>query len=91
MKFGPSVGDTGVVGTVRNIRRWPLGSCGTFNPNVSANGYASVAQNLEAQFGAGCGDIPVSGVPKEISNGDWVTVTIAEGNGVLIATNMQAA
>jgi hypothetical protein len=89
-KYSPVAGDVGVIGTIRNINRNPLFSNGIFNPNVSANGYASAAQNVEAQTGVGCGDVPIrGGVPEGINEGDWVTADILQGNFALYAVNIQ--
>ena len=52
MKYGPAVGDVGVIGTIRYINRTPLGSWCLFDPNVTAKRYASAAQNIEASLGS---------------------------------------
>ena len=86
MKFSPEAGDVGVIGVVDLLSRWPLGSAAFFFAAVTANGYASVGQNiLDPQMRFCC-----SAVPEGINSGDTVSVDIAEENGVLIATNMQA-
>jgi hypothetical protein len=88
-KLQPSVGDTGVKGTVRVTRNqfqvfWGVGGCGFFEAAVSANGYTSVAQNLftpRLQFC--CDDIPLG-----IETGDAVTADIVQGDHAVIATNI---
>jgi hypothetical protein len=91
-KLQPSVGDTGVKGTVRVTRNkmqedFAVGGWGFFDAAVTANGYTTVAQNLftpRLQFC--CDDIPLG-----IETGDWVTADIVESeyqSGVLIATNI---
>jgi len=86
MKYAPCVGDVGVIGTLDFITTNPLGSSGFFFFNVTANGYASAADNVVAvEFRFCC---PV--VPAGFNNGDWVTVTIAEDNDSPYATAVQA-
>jgi hypothetical protein len=89
MKYGPAVGDVGVIGTIRYINRTPLGSWCLFDPNVTANGYASAAQNSEASLGVGCGSLSVDSVPDGLNNGDWVTADIVQGNFAAYAANLQ--
>jgi hypothetical protein len=75
VKYGPAVGDIGVVGQVDFISRNPYGSSGVFIANVTANGYDSVAQNiLDPQLRFCCPGIPVG-----LNNGDWVVADIGQG------------
>jgi hypothetical protein len=96
MKYGPAVGDVGVIGTIRSITRNPLCSCGFFDANVTANGYASAADTIEDSLGVGNGSLSVRGypassqnVPDGLCNGDWVTADILEMNGIAYATNLE--
>jgi hypothetical protein len=88
-KYGPAVGDTGVIGVVDFINRTPLGNSGTFNASVTANGYASAAQNIEASLGVGCGSLLVRFVPEGLNNGDGVTADILQGNYAPYAFNLE--
>jgi hypothetical protein len=85
-KYSPSVGDTGVIGQVDFITTNPLGRSGFFFFSVSANGYASAADNVVAVNFRYCAPV----IPAGINNGDFVTATIAEENGVAYATNLEA-
>jgi len=86
MKFAPEAGDTGVIGNVDFITRNSLGSVGLFLPNVTANGYASAADNLvDVDLRYTC-----KAIPDGLQSGDAVTADIAEEHGTLYATNMQA-
>jgi hypothetical protein len=89
-KYGPAVGDVGVIGTIRSVTRTPLGSWCFFDPNVTANGYASAADNIEAALGVGCGSLLVDSVPDGLNNGDAVTADVLQGNFAPYATNLEA-
>ena len=92
-KFGPNVGDTGVIGFVNFITRNALGSCGKFNALTIANGYASFAANTPPPpdyipSSAGyCLEVYV--VPDEINNGDACTADVVQGRYAAYATNLQ--
>ena len=84
-KYAPAVGDVGVIGTLEFVVTNPIGSSGFFDAAVTANGYASVQQDkLDPQLRFCC---PV--IPAGLPSGAAVTVTIAEGNDGLYATNVQ--
>ena len=86
MKFAPEAGDVGVIGNVDFVTRNALGSVGLFLPNVTANGYASAAQNLvDVDLRYFC-----SSIPDGMNYGDACMADITEENGVLYAENMQA-
>jgi hypothetical protein len=85
-KYEPAVGDTGVIGTVGFVTRNPLGSWAFFFAAVTANGYASIQQDklsVGLQF---CCPF----VPEGISEGDWVTADILQGNYAPYAFNLTA-
>ena len=90
-KYGPAVGDTGVIGTVSHVTRNPLGSSCFFYPAVTANGYASAADDIEARdpLGVGFRTITCPFVPEGISEGDTVTADILQGNYAAYAFNLE--
>jgi hypothetical protein len=102
-KFGPNVGDTGVIGTIDFITRNALGSCGKFNALTIANGYAFYSfpamtapppDYIEPTAGY-C--LEVLNVPDDLQNGDQCTADIVQDLGLNIlggttgpyATNLQ--
>jgi hypothetical protein len=86
MKYAPAVGDVGVIGTLEFVTTNPLGSCGFFDASVTANGYASAADNVVSVNLRFC--CPV--VPAGLNPGDSVTANILQGNDGPYAGNIQA-
>jgi hypothetical protein len=85
-KYEPAVGDTGVVGVLTVISSNALVRCGFFDAAVTANGYASVAQNIRGAATR----LECPFVPEGLNSGDWVTASILQGNYAPYAFNLTA-
>jgi hypothetical protein len=94
-KFGPNVGDSGVIGVVSFVTRTPLGRFGKFNALTIANGYAFYSfpamtappPDYIEPTASYC--LEVLNVPDDINNGDQCTADIVQGRYAAYATNLQ--